>query len=117
MVSLRCTCVRLASAWMAASFSRSIMVSRNTITVRAISPISSCAWVAGMRALVSPSASRCITPASPLSGRVMLRPISQLKSEAERDHGEADRDDSDAGMAPARQRSAADVAASDVLRA
>jgi len=31
-------------------------LSRNTITVRAISPISSRAWVAGMRALVSPSA-------------------------------------------------------------
>src|ERR1019366_4758224 len=78
-VSLRCACARPASVWMAASFSRSIMLSRNTITVRAISPISSRALVAGMRALVSPAASCCITPARPLSGRVMLRPISQLK--------------------------------------
>ena len=77
--SLRCACAWLASAWMAASFSRSIMVSRNTITARAISPISSRASVAGMRALVSPSASCFITPDRPLSGRVMLRPISQLK--------------------------------------
>ena len=42
----------------AASLSRSIMVSRNTITVRAMSPISSRACVAGMRAVVSPAASR-----------------------------------------------------------
>ena len=49
------------------------------MTVRAISPISSRAWVAGMRAVVSPSASRFMTVARPFSGRVMLRPISQLK--------------------------------------
>ena len=98
IVSLRSSCARLASACVCASFSRSIMVSRNTITVRAISPISSRAWVAGMRALVSPAASCFITAARPLSGRVMLRPISQLKAEAERDHGDADRDDAGAGM-------------------
>ena len=79
IVAPRCSWARPLSAWVAASFSRSTMVSRNTITVRAISPISSCAWVAGMRAVVSPSASRFITPARPLSGRVMLRPISQEK--------------------------------------
>ena len=55
------------------------MVSRNTITVRAMAPISSEARVAGMRAAVLPAASCFIAPASPLSGRVMLRPISQLK--------------------------------------
>ena len=37
----------------------------------------------GIFAEVSPSASRFITSASPLSGRVMLRPISQLKPEAD----------------------------------
>ena len=55
------------------------MVSRNTITVRAMAPISSEARVAGMRAAVSPAASCFIAAARPLSGRVMLRPISQLK--------------------------------------
>ena len=79
IVALRSSWVRPLSAWIAASFSRSIMLSRNTITVRAISPISSLACVAGMRASVSPLASRFIASASPLSGRVMLRPISQEK--------------------------------------
>ena len=59
---------------------RSIMVSRNTITVRAMAAISSCPWVAGMRAVVSPSASRSITPASPSRGSVMERPIAKLQS-------------------------------------
>ena len=55
-----------------------MMLSRNTITVRAIAPISSVPRVAGIFTDVSPSASRFMTPASPSSGRVMLRPISQL---------------------------------------
>ena len=55
------------------------MVSRNTITVRAMPPISSDARVAGILRRVSPLASCFIAPARPLSGRVMLRPISQLK--------------------------------------
>ena len=79
IVSLRATCASLVCSWMVASFCRSIMLSRNTITVRAISPISSRACVAGMRAEVSPAASRFITTARPSSGRVMLRPISQEK--------------------------------------
>ena len=36
--------------------------------------------MAGIRAEVSPAASRVIALASPLSGRVMLRPIHQLKA-------------------------------------
>jgi hypothetical protein len=56
------------------------MVSRNTRTVRAMAPNSFLAWVAGIRAEVSPAASRVIASASPLSGRVMLRPIHQLKA-------------------------------------
>ena len=40
-------------------------------TVRAMAPISSWEWVAGMRAEVSPSASRFIAAARPSSGRVM----------------------------------------------
>ena len=55
------------------------MVSRNTITVRAMAPISSCAVVSGICAEVSPSASRFITRAQSSSGRVMERPIRQLK--------------------------------------
>ena len=55
------------------------MLSRNTTTVRAMAPISSCAWVAGMRVAVSPSASRFITCARPSSGRVIERPMRQLK--------------------------------------
>ena len=70
---------RLASAWLAASRSRSIMLSRNTITVRAISPSSSFAVLGGMRDEVSPAASRFMVPTSPSSGRVILRPIHQLK--------------------------------------
>jgi hypothetical protein len=50
------------------------------MTVRAIPPISSEARVAGILAEVSPSANRFITSARPLSGRVMLRPISQLNA-------------------------------------
>ena len=38
------------------------------------------AWVAGMRAEMSPAASRFMASASPLSGRVMLRPIHQLNT-------------------------------------
>ena len=79
IMSLRCSRARLASACVCERRSRSIILSRNTITVRAIAPISSRACVAGMRVLVSPSARRAMTAASPLSGRVMLRPISQLK--------------------------------------
>jgi hypothetical protein len=78
IVLLRSSCEWLASACFIASCSRSIMLSRNTITVRAISPISSRAPVAGIRAAVSPAASRFITAAKPPSGPVMLRPISQL---------------------------------------
>ncbi|MCZ7643273.1 MAG: hypothetical protein M5U33_12110 [Pseudorhodoplanes sp.] len=65
--------------WPAASFSRSTMLSRNTITVRAISPISSFRRVPGMSVAVLPVASTFITPARPLSGRMMLSPISQLR--------------------------------------
>ena len=50
------------------------------MTVRAMAPSSSLALVAGMRAEVSPAASRVIACARPLSGRVMLRPISQLNA-------------------------------------
>src|SRR4249919_64218 len=78
ITSLRCSRARPASLCVCASRSRSIMLSRNTMTVRAMSPISSRALVAGIRAVVSPSARRVMTRASPFSGRVMLRPISQL---------------------------------------
>ena len=50
------------------------------MTVRAMAPSSSLALVAGMWAEVSPAASRVIACARPLSGRVMLRPISQLNA-------------------------------------
>ena len=50
------------------------------MTVRAMAPSSSLALVAGMRAEVSPAASRVIACARPSSGRVMLRPISQLNA-------------------------------------
>lgn len=79
IVSLRLSRARLASVCVWVNRSRSIMLSRNTITVRAILSISSFVCVAGMRALVSPSARRFMTEARPLSGRVMLRPIAQLK--------------------------------------
>ena len=78
MASPRCSRARAAAICSSVSRSRSIMVSRNTITVRAMTPISSDARVAGIRAEVSPAASRRIASARPLSGRVMLRPISQL---------------------------------------
>ena len=80
MTSPRFSRSRLAAAWLCASRSRSIMVSRNTMTVRAMAPSSSLALVAGMRAEVSPAASRVIACARPSSGRVMLRPISQLNA-------------------------------------
>ena len=48
--------------------------------MRAIAPNSSWTCVAGIRAEVSPAASRVIAFPSPLSGRVMLRPIHQLKA-------------------------------------
>ena len=60
MTSPRFSRSRLVSASLAASRSRSIMVSRNTMTVRAMAPSSSLACVAGMRAEVSPAASRVI---------------------------------------------------------
>ena len=50
------------------------------MTVRAMSPISSTARVAGMVPEVSPSASRFIASASPLSGPAMLLPISRLSA-------------------------------------
>ncbi len=79
IVSARAICAVLASLCVRASFSRSTMLSRNTITVRAMSPISSRAWVAGMRAVVSPAARRFMAPTRPCSGWVMLRPIRKLK--------------------------------------
>jgi len=79
MVSLRRSRARLISSSLRASSWRSIMASRNTSTVRAITPISSFARVTGIRPDVSPLASRFIAAARPLSGCVMLRPISQLK--------------------------------------
>ena len=71
---------RLAAAWLWASRSRSIMVSRKTMTVRAMAPSSSRDLVAGIGAEVSPVARRVMACARPLSGRVMLRPISQLNA-------------------------------------
>ena len=62
------------------SCSRSSALSRNTITVRAIAPISSRASVAGMSTEVSPVASRFIAPDSRCSGLVMPRPIRKLSS-------------------------------------
>ncbi len=79
IVSARAICALLTSVCVRASFSRSMMLSRNTITVRAMSPISSRARVAGMRAVVSPAASRFMTSTRPSSGRVTLRPIRKLK--------------------------------------
>ena len=85
------------------------------MTVRAISPISSCASVAGMRAPVSPLASCCITPESPLSGRVMLRPINQLNPRPKATMAKP------TARIPVRvwacDTISPDVAASDVLRA
>ena len=54
MTSPRFSRSRLAAAWLCASRSRSSMVSRNTMTVRAMAPSSSRALVAGMWAEVSP---------------------------------------------------------------
>ena len=50
------------------------------MTVRAMSPISSLARVAGMAPDVSPAASRFIASASPLSGPAMLLPINTLSA-------------------------------------
>ena len=69
----------LACVSTADSRSRSIMLSRNTSTARAMAPISSWAAVAGMAAEVSPSASFFIAPASSSSGRVIERPMRQLQ--------------------------------------
>ena len=73
--------------------------------------------VAGIRAVVSPSARRFMTDARPLSGRVMLRPISQLKSKTDGDHRDTDRDDAGTctglrcgkALAPPRPRSLAHI--------
>ena len=78
--SLRCSRARLASSWVAASRSRSTALSRNTMTVRAMRPISSFASVSGIATDVSPSARFSIARARPVSGRVMLRPINKLSS-------------------------------------
>src|SRR5262245_30721011 len=71
--SLRLSRTRPASVCVWVKRSRSIMLSRKTITVRAISTISSPVCMAGRRALVAPSAKRFMTEARLLSGRVMLR--------------------------------------------
>ena len=69
--SPRCSRSRLAAAWLPANRSRSMMVSRNTRTVRAISPSSSRTWGwAGMRTDASAGRQCCfMASASPLSGR------------------------------------------------
>ena len=78
--STRRSRVALACISTAASRPRSIMLSRNTITVRAMAPISSPALIDGMAADVSPSASCFIAERKPASGVVMLRPMSQLNT-------------------------------------
>ena len=74
MVSVRRSRSRTDFSCVTASCSRSIALSRNTITVRAIAPISSSASVAGMStaAVARPRASASRLPGC-RSGRVMLR--------------------------------------------
>ena len=80
------------------SCSRSSALSRNTITVRAIAPISSRASVAGMSTEVSPVARRFIAPDSLCSGLVMPRPMRKFRSEADADDRDADADDQQLGL-------------------
>ena len=71
------------------------------MTVRAMAPSSSLAWVAGMRAEVSPAASRVIACASPFSGRVMLRPISQQNASPIKTAPQPTKDDDATASGPA----------------
>ena len=115
IVSLRCSRARLASACVCASFSRSIMVSRNTITVRAMSPISS-------RACGRRNARRGVAGGEPFhhSGEAVQRAgdaaaDQPAKAEAEQDHGDADGDD--ARRVSRLRDEQRDEPLSDVLRA
>ena len=99
----------------AASRSRSIMLSRNTITVRAMAPISSSAWVAGMRAEVSPAASRFID-----AGQAVERPRDAAadqpaEAEADQHRRDADADNDGRGSGVARPSSAAAARAGALL--
>ena len=80
------------------------MLSRNTTTVRAMAPISSRALVSGMRAAVSPSASRFITRARPSSGRVIVRPMRLAEADADQHDHQPDPQDEVAGTVATGER-------------
>src|SRR4051812_23696736 len=102
MTSPRCSRSRLVSARLFASRSRSTMVSRNTITVLAIWPISSLASVAGMRAAVSRAASRFIASAT-VERTSDAAADPEAEAQADKHRREADPQDDGLG-APLRRR-------------
>ena len=97
ITSLRCSRARLASVCVCARRSRSIMVSRNTITVRAISPISS-------RGVRRRDSRRGVAVGETLHdrGKAVERPGDAAADQPaesrapRRDHGDADHDDAGA---------------------